>query len=353
MKLHPPVSLILIGLIACSMPGFPIASTNPGKTTPISPGISTVTPVPLTAFPIITSANTQKLTEVQSVQVENINRLIWQPDSKAVAVLTLDGLTLYDAPNLTKTARYALPENTSLLDYDQDSRLMALTSNRLKLEIRNVDGNTVKTLLPDGGFGSAAFERGGKHIWISSMDEIKAIAYDTTTGKETAACAGFETAAPVYSVFPSPSSRWLVWIARATIQLDSLEGCKHTARFSHEDFITAHAFSPGDSLLAVSAGGDLNGTYQPLIYLYDPATGSRKNVIPLKESPAMDLCFSPDSSIIVAAGSGLNLLDVKTGKVLKELAPTDHRFSAAAFSPDGSLLAAADEMSLHIYSVSR
>jgi WD40 repeat protein len=353
MKLHPPVLLILLGLIACSVPGFAFSSANLEKATPESAGISTQTTVPVTTYPVITSANVAALTEVKSIPVGNINRLIWQPGSKALAVLTLNGLTLYDAPNLTKSAGYILPENTSLLDYDPESRLMALTSDRLKLEIRNLDGSSVKTLLPDGGFGSATFEPGGKRIWVSSMDEIKANAYDITTGKESAACAGFETAAPVYSSFPSPSGRWLVWIARATIQLNLLEGCKQAARFSHEDFISAHAFSAGDSLLAVSAGGELNGTYQPLVYLYDPETGNPKIVIPIKESPAMALSFSSDSSVIATAGSGLNLLDVKTGKTLKELAPADHRFTAAAFSPDGSLFTTADETSLHIYALSR
>jgi WD40 repeat protein len=353
MKHHPPVLLILLGLIACSVPGFAFTSANLEKATPALTVTSTITPVPETTYPAITSANVDKLAEVKSIPVENINRLIWQPDSKAVTALALGELNVYDALNLTKIAGYTLQENTSLLDYDPESQLMALTSDRLKLEIRALDGNTDKILLPEGGFGAARFEPGGKRIWISSMDLIKVIAYDTTTGKEAAACAGFETAAPVYSAFPSPTGRWLVWTARATLQLNHLDGCKKAARFSHEDFISAHAFSSNDSLLAVSAGGELNGAFQPLIYLYDTETGSRKNVIPLKESPAMDLSFSPDSSVIAAAGSGLNLLNVKTGKVLKELSSTDHRFTAAAFSPDGSLLATADETSLHIYALPR
>jgi WD40 repeat protein len=367
MKIHPPAFLILFTILACSMPGLTIPAGDSGQITPAAvmgtpPGAITVTapvgipgltPAPGNEVPVITLKNVESLAEIHKTRVENISRLIWQPDSKTLAVIVQREIALYEAPLLIKSTAYSIPENTSLMDYDPDSRLMALTSDRLKLEIRTLDGMDVQSITPNGGFGTAAFESGGKRIWVSSMDEIKAIAYDTATGKQSASCAGFETAAPVYSASPSTAGKWLVWIARATIQLNHLNGCGQAARIGHEDFISAHTFSADDSILAVSAGGERDGQFQPLLYIYDPVDGKSRRAIPLQDSPAMGLSFSPDSTVIAAAGSGLTLFDVSTGREVKSLAGPGQRFTAAAFSPDGRLFAAADEASLHIYAVSR
>jgi WD40 repeat protein len=349
------------------MPGFVNTPVNARIVTPdvqketqtVPPVVSNLatlpkyTPTPVKELPVITIANAGKLVEIQSTPVEYSNRVIWEPGSEVVTVWKQDGLVQFDAGNLKLISEYRLAENTSLLDYDPGSQLMALTSDRKRLDIRSIDGKDIQSISPAGGFGSASFGPGGKHIWVSSMDEFKANAYDTSTGLETASCGGFVTAAPVYFVSPSPSGKWLVWIARATIQLNRLPGCEQTARIGHQDFITAYAFSPGDAILAVSAGGELDGAFQPLLYIYDPATGSQKNVISLRESPAMGVSFTPDSSIIASAGSGLSLWDVDTGREVINLAAPDQRYTAAAFSPDGRLFAAADEASLHIYAISR
>jgi WD40 repeat protein len=367
MKLNHPVYLFAFCLLACSVPGLIIQAGSSGLITPAAlagtpPAVKTITapagtpvfsPVQAEVLPVITLNNVESLGKKNSYKVENISRLIWQPDSKTLAVVDQRDITLYEATDFKKTASYRIPENTSLLDYDPVSHLMTLTTDRLTLDIRPVDGKDVQSITPAGGFGSAAFETGGKRVWVSSMDEIKAIAYDTTTGKQVTSCAGFETAAPVYSASPSPSGKWLVWIARATIQLNHLAGCEKVSRIGHQDFISAHAFSSGDTILAVSAGGERDGIFQPLLYLYDPATGNQKNMIPLEESPAMDLSFSPDSTVIASAGSGLSLWDVATGNEVKSLAEPGQRFTAVAFSPDGRLLAAADEETLHIYAISR
>lgn len=367
MKINSPVYLISLCLLACSVPGLANTPVDSGMVTPSvqtktqsviqvitnQATLPEITPTPAKEIPVISSENANNLVEIHCSPIEYSNRIIWQPDSQMVTVWNQGGLLQFDAGNLNLVTEYKIPENTSLLDYDPNGQLMALTSDRHRMEIRSIDGKVIRSISPAGGFGSASFEPGGKHVWVSSMDEFRAIAYDTSTWVETATCGGFETAAPVYSVSSSPAGKWLVWIARATIQLNRLPGCETVSRIGHQDFITAYAFSAGDTILAVSAGGDLDGIYQPLLYIYDPETGRQKNVIPLQESPAMDVSFSPDSSIIATAGSGLSLWDVNSGREVISLAAPAQRFTAAAFSPDGRLFAAADEASLHIYAISR
>lgn len=359
MRIHPPVILLALCVIACSMPGFnfftidSVFAQNSHATDVLITSLPVPTPTASTAFSPITGENAAKLTGIHSIPVNNISRLIWQPDSLSLTAIQPGAVIRYDAANLNVLETFAIPENTTLLDYDAESRYILLTSDRRHMNIHSLGGKKDITISAPGGFGSAVFERGGDRVWVSSAEEFKAIAIDVESGKETASCTGFETAAPVYSASPSPAGKWLVWLARATIQINRLSDCGLAARLGHQDFVMSHAFSAGDALLAVSAGGELNDTFQPLLYFYNAETGNQETVIPLEGSPAVDLSFSPDSTLIAAAGSGLSLLDVKTGQELKRIAAPENRFSAVQFSPDGRFMAAADETSLYIYAVAR
>ena len=359
MKIHPPVILLALGLIACSMPGvniFAADSTmvaNSQATIVTIPSNPVPTPTLPTAFSPITSENAAKLSGIHSIPVTNISRLIWQPDSLSLTAIQPGGVTRYDAANLNILESFNLPANSTFLDYDAESRQILLTSDRRHLDVRSLDGKIAAVISAPEDFVSAVFQQGGDRVWVSSADEFKAIAIDVESGKEAASCAGFETAAPVYSASPSPAGKWLVWIARATLQINRLPDCGLAARLGHQDFIMSHTFSAGDTLLAVSAGGELEGTFQPLLNIYKAETGDQEIVIPLEGSPAVDLSFSPDSGLIAAAGSGLSLLDVKTGQELKRIAAPENRFSAVEFSPDGRFMAAADETSLYVYALTR
>jgi WD40 repeat protein len=320
--------------------------------------LSTNTPLPaisesLTAEPplTITRENANYLVEISSIPLENISRLYWLPGNNSLAVINMKGIKLLDGSNLSAQKEFKFAENTSLLDFNPASQRMALTSDRLKITILDLQGNTIQTISPAGGFGSAGFSPNGDNIWLTSMEEFKAISYDINTGKEADSCGGFETAAPVYSAFPSPRGNWLVWIARAIIQLNRLSDCQVKAHIGHEDFIISHSFSHDESILVTSTGGTINGEMQPLIYFWDTKTGNQKAVIVLQESPATDLAFSSDDTLLASAGSGLIIWDAQSGKELKKLSPIDRRFTAVAFSPDGKYLAASTETNLYLFSI--
>ncbi len=359
MKIHPPVILLALCVIACSMPGVNIFAADSTMAANSQATIVTITsnPVPTptlpTAYSTITSENAAKLAGIHSIPVTNISRLIWQPDSLSLTAISPGTVTRYDAANLNLLETFTMSEKSTFLDFDAESRQILMTSDRRHLDVRSLDGKTAAAISAPADFVSAVFEQGSNRVWVSSADEFKATAIDVKSGKEVDSCAGFETAAPVYSVSPSPAGKWLVWIARATLQINRLSDCGLAARLGHQDFIMSHAFSAGDAQLAVSAGGELKGTFQPLLYIYDAVTGNQETVIPLEGSPAVDLSFSPDSAIIAAAGSGLTVLDVKTGQEVKRIAAPENRFSAVQFSPDGRFMAAADGTSLYVYAVIR
>ncbi len=364
MKLRILAISILILLTGCSSSSLETtqtaSSTRPivTKTQTLALVSSTVTPQPArieqttARLPLtITRTNANTLVEIASRSVENTSRLYWLPENNSLAVISYQGLRLLDGSDLSTQQEFIFPENTAMLDFNPASRRIALTSDRIKVTILGLQGEIVQTISPSGGFGSAGFSPNGDNIWLTSMEEFKAISYDVNTGKEAGSCGGFETAAPVYSAFPSPRGNWLVWIARATIQLNRLTDCQTTAHIGHEDFIISHTFSHDETILVTSTGGTINGEMQPLIYFWDTQTGSQKAVIVLKDSPAIGLAFSPDDTLLASAGSGLTVWDSQSGKELKNLAPVDQRFTAVAFSSDGKYLAASTETNLFLYSI--
>ena len=299
----------------------------------------------------IDRSNAARLAEVTSSQIENIGRIYWLPGGKSVAVVSFRHFFILDSTSLAVQKEILIPEGETLLDYEPNSQLMATTTDRNSVIIKNLDGITLQTISLEGGFGSAAFSYSGDSIWLSSMEKFEASAYDIQTGKRTVSCGGFETAAPVYAAFPSPVGKWLVWKARATIQLNQIPSCKAGAHIGHEDFIISHAFSSDEQTLVTSTGGTLNGEFQPLVFFWDANTGKQRYVFPLVDSPASGLAFSPNDEVLVTAGSGLIVWDASSKKELIKLAPTDKRFNSVAFSPDGRILVASTEAFIYIYKV--
>lgn len=109
------------------------------------------------------------------------------------------------------------------------------------------------------------------------------------------------------------------------------------------------AFSPDGSLLAGASPGDLmhNGS---AVQVWDIRSGRLKMTLGKHKSDFIDgatVAFSPDGSLLAAAsdsgdfGGTIRLWDVKSGKLTATLLSDVSSVKSVAFSPDGSLLAAA------------
>lgn len=345
MKLQHACVLLLLCLSACA--SFLPQVTIIPVAVPPQP-----TATPLKENPSLISQKTvNSLTEIGTFPVDNIFRISWLTDSSSLVVITQKKIILLKIPSLKVQQEFNLPENASLMDFNPASQKLAVTIDRQILSIRDLSGKEITAIKPTGGFGSAGFNPDGSRIVVSSLEEFKAVSFDTTSGRVISSCDGFETAAPVYSVSPSPQGRWLIWLARATVQLSNPMTCKAVTHIGHEDFVISHAFNKDESILATSTGGTLKGEFVPLVYLWNTSTGLLEGNILLKQAPARGLSFSLDGSLLATAGNGLSVWDATTGKDVKMLASTDQVYNAVAFSPDGTFLAAATETGLRLFAV--
>lgn len=302
-------------------------------------------------FPVITENNASRLVEIKSINLEYPGSIYWLPDDETIGSITFSDLVLINTVTAKEIKRVKKPETVTFLDFSPAKKWIATTTDRNTLKIVDLDGNVVTSINPQGGFGSATFSTDGEVIWLTSMEIFEATGYNTETGKKISACDQFETSAPVYSAFPSPGGKWLVWIARATIQLNDINTCENAAHIGHEDFIISHAFSPDESLLATSTGGTLDGEFLPLVFLWDAKTGSQIEIFPLDDSPAQGLAFSPSGNLLASTGAGISLFNISSGQKIVDLFPPDQRFTSVTFSPDGTSLVVTDEKSIRIFAV--
>jgi WD40 repeat protein len=152
---------------------------------------------------------------------------------------------------------------------------------------------------------------------------------------------GFETAAPVFDAGYSASPQWILWHARAKVQLQEVETGKLSSEFNHEDFLSAYTTSPDGTLLATAAGKTVNGTFSPTVTLWDVVDGVEMHTLILPES-ANALSFSPDGKLLaVAVGKDLQLWRVSDGSLMGTFSEHMDSISLVKFSPDGKAIATA------------
>lgn len=314
---------------------MPKAEPSP---TPLPP-----TPTLIPQPKLIQPDNVNQIQSYQQITLNSPAHLVWAQDGKSLGTVTLSGLWLFKADDLSTLARVEVQSPITILDYSPTANLMATAVDQQNLELRQITtGQAIHVISPQGGFMGASFSPDGRLLITSSASEIAAILWDTAGGQAIKTLGGFETGAPVYGIAFAGSGNWLIWVARATVQVMDIASGALSPAFQHEDFVGAVALSPDGKVLVTTAAGTQHGGFMPFLFVWDAASGEQLGVLPAGDSVPTVLAFSPDGSLLAAQdGKKIMLWDVGARQLAGGLSGHEDVITSLAWSPDGTTLASA------------
>ncbi|HEX3050914.1 MAG TPA: hypothetical protein VHP83_09690, partial [Aggregatilineaceae bacterium] len=306
------------------------------------------------ARPAITAANASTVVELARFGQGQVSAAAWSPDGKQLAVGGSLGVWLYDRSDFTLPPRLLDSHSgwISSLAYNGDGSLLALRSNTGIVQVWNVQTEELRQTIdvpihPYGGRLHVAFSPDGTRLVTDGAKEAPGL-WDVQTGAKIATLNDWITDV-IYSpdgktfVLGTIDGQVQVWDAQLGELLRQYEILIES--IAAPNTIDKLAYSYDNSLLAV---GREDGT----ILLLDARTGE---IVKTWKGHACEylsgtfyeaalsceiysLAFSPDGKTLVSgAKDGLmKLWDVATGEHWKTF--DDARVQELAFSPDGTLL---------------
>jgi WD40 repeat protein len=270
-------------------------------------------------------------------------RLQWCSDQTCISVIGYDYLKVLSYPDFNELFSYENGENEFLLDISSDGGTYATTNNNEDLLLRNWELKT-ENVIPTGTFFmSAEFSPDGSKIMVTSMDEWGALIFDMDTGAQIVKLTGFETAAPVYDVRFGQSNDYAIWISRATIQVSEIATNQLLPAIYHQDFIMGFDLNAEGTLLATSAAEAVNDEFMPTVFLYDFKSGELIQKFTTTKA-VYGIQFSPDNlKLAFSLGNSISLYDLETQQVDNQFVTETEAISQVLFSPDGSILVSVGE----------
>lgn len=347
--------LLLLMISACALPVVtpPVIETlTPTSSFDITP--ETITPsvtAPQNAA-VITAGNVNALTVTAKVPVASPQLLEWSSDSQTLAVVNqtsdasgnqLFGVTTLTSPSLAPKYVYSV-QGARISAVAADGRTAAvIAQDQMSYSLVDLGANNTTILTNTPGFrvGYVTFSPDLKYTAVTQAEMWEVVLYNFVNGAEVRRLSGFETAAPVFDAGFSASPQWIIWHARATAQLQEVESGTLSASFSHEDFLSAFTLSPDGTILATAAGKTVNGAFSPAVTLWDVTSGVEMNTLILP-SNANALSFSPDGKLLaVAEDKDLQLWRVSDGVLIGTFSEHLDSIALVKFSPDGKAIATA------------
>lgn len=349
--------LITITLASCDLPEVtppPTAEPPPIATAPGEAAVPAPTEV-VVAAPVtlpIKASDVNRLSITQRVAVSNIQEITWAPDSSTLALVTQNtdaadeqvyGVTLLNASDLSTLSIYSSTGNR-ITSVSADGRTAAVINQDLKafsLVDAGSKNGTPRSRITDYLIGNVTFSPDARYVAVTKAEYWEVVLYDFNTLEEVRTLSGFETAAPVFNAGFNNSPQWMVWHARATLQLQEVESGMMSSAFQHEDFVSFYTISPDGMILASAAGSYIDNEAVPVIILWDTLNATVLRTLVIDE-PVTALRFSPDGKLLaVAAGNNLLLWDAAAGNLLTTLTGHTDIILELAFSPDQHTIATA------------
>jgi len=294
----------------------------------------------------ITAQNAAGLSVAHQTALEdNPFEIKWSADSAVLGVQKQDGLSLLNAADLSVASSVVIDEPVFLLDYSAEGRSMVTTVDQITLEIRDIaTGEVRQTISRESPILDAVFSPDGKTLALASSLEIGVDLWDIEQGSLRQTLKGFETAAPVYSVKFSTDGQYLIWWARASVQVMPIATGQLGPMLSHEDFVGGLALSPDGQTLAAATAGTLDGEFMPYIRLWNAGSGQAIGDLKTGQQIPYSISFSADGNLLAASTDAYILIwNVPDQQQVAALTNPDGLVNAVAFSPDGRTLASSSE----------
>jgi WD40 repeat protein len=354
--------IAIVLLAACSLPEVtpPVETTVATEPSFVLTSTEipspTIPPVPLPVE--ISSKNAASLTMVNRAPVNTAQQLKWAKNSLSLAVATqmtdasgnqLFGVSVLAVPELTPTSIMSTQDGR-VADLSSDGKLAALVSldmTTISLVDLTSANTVVLTISPEFLVGNATFSPDGAVLAVVDLDGKEDAAgnpvwyvelHSTTDGRLLNTLEGFVTASPVFSAGFSQSPQWIVWQARATLQLQEIVNGSLSPTLDHQDFVTAYAMTRDGSMLASNVS-TASVEPAPAVTLWDASGGNVLRTFELTE-PALCLDFSPNGTLLaMGVGSALQIWDVTSGAMLVSLDGHAGQITALAFSADSKYIA--------------
>ncbi len=190
--------MLLWGITGCLPQITANAPTSVAVVVPKAESSPTPLPPTPTLIPqprLIQPNNVNQLQPYQQITLNSPAHLIWAQDGKSLGTVTLNGLWLLRADDLSTLSRVEVQSPITILDYSPTANLMATAADQQNLELRQITtGQAIHVISPQGGFMGASFSSDGRLLITSSASEIAAILWDTASGQPVKTLSGFETA---------------------------------------------------------------------------------------------------------------------------------------------------------------
>jgi WD40 repeat protein len=279
---------------------------------------------------VITQDNFESLRIISEADLPNVEFLAWQTDGSLV-VASRNQVARLSSGNSALEPLYSVTGQETVVAVSGFGTF-ATTIDNQSLTVRDLSGAEKGTIATGTLFGSVAFSPDGSQVAISRHDKIAVDVYALPAGSLTREYTGFETAAPVYAARFSQNGRNLVYISRATAQLQDLGSAMLSQRFDHEDFISGLEVSGDGSRLVTTAGSKA--------FVWQTAGATQVATFEIGSVATQPLFLANQGDVAIAGATEISLWDIATQAQVGVLQATVRQM---ALSFDGRIIATSDE----------